>query len=195
MQFSATNEELSGGIVVVKPEALDFWDTSQSHTHYSSVVANHVDTDIPRRALLHVDLVLGARSQTASHRDLPEMIRQGNFREDLFYRLSVFPIEIPPLRERPEDIPLLVNYFVSKLSKRMRKDIKSVPKQAMEVLTNSRWKGNVRELANFIERAVILSQGEELKMHIAELQLSHSHTALPPPLPSMKPSGKSSSRH
>jgi len=116
----------------------------------------------------------------ASHRDLPEMIRQGNFREDLFYRLSVFPIEIPPLRERPEDIPLLVNYFVSKLSKRMRKDIKSIPRQAMEVLTISPWKGNVRELANFIERAVILSQGEELKVPIAELQISHSHSASAP---------------
>ena len=111
----------------------------------------------------------------ASHRDLPEMIRQGSFREDLFYRLSVFPIEIPPLRERPEDIPLLVNYFVSKLSKRMRKNIKSIPRQAMEVLTNSPWKGNVRELANFIERAVILSHGEELHVPMAELQLSHSH--------------------
>src|SRR5271169_5389616 len=94
----------------------------------------------------------------ASHRDLPEMIRQGSFREDLFYRLSVFPIEIPPLRERPEDIPLLVNYFVSKLSRRMRKNIRSIPRQAMDVLTNYPWKGNVRELANFIERAVILSR-------------------------------------
>jgi formate hydrogenlyase transcriptional activator len=100
----------------------------------------------------------------ASHRDLPEMIRQGSFREDLFYRLSVFPIEIPPLRERREDIPLLVNYFVSKLAKRMRKQIKSIPMQAMEVLTNCPWKGNVRELANFVERAVILSQGEELEI-------------------------------
>src|SRR5271165_4177071 len=111
----------------------------------------------------------------ASHRDLPEMIRQGSFREDLFYRLSVFPIEIPPLRARPEDIPLLVNYFVSKLSKRMRKEIRSIPKQAMEVLTNAPWKGNVRELANFIERAVILSHGEELEVPIAELQVSHFH--------------------
>jgi formate hydrogenlyase transcriptional activator len=110
----------------------------------------------------------------ASHRDLPEMIRQGSFREDLFYRLSVFPIEIPPLRERPEDIPLLVNYFVSKLSKRMRKNIKSIPRQAMEVLTDYPWKGNVRELANFIERAVILSHGEELEVPIAEFQASHS---------------------
>ncbi len=116
----------------------------------------------------------------ASHRDLPEMIRQGSFREDLFCRLSVFPIEIPPLRERPEDIPLLVNYFVSKLSKRMRKNIKSIPRQAMEVLTTSPWKGNVRELANFIERAVILSQGEELEVPIAELQVSHFHNVSSP---------------
>src|SRR5271165_670987 len=116
----------------------------------------------------------------ASNRDLPEMIQQGSFREDLFYRLSVFPIEIPPLRERPKDIPLLVNYLVSKLSRRMRKNIKSIPKQAMEVLTNSPWKGNVRELANFIERAVILSQGEELEVPIAELQVSHFHNVSSP---------------
>lgn len=116
----------------------------------------------------------------ASHRDLPEMIRQGSFREDLFYRLNVFPIEIPPLRERRDDIPLLVSYFVSKLSRRMRKNIKSIPKQEMEVLTNSPWKGNVRELANFIERAVILSHGEELEVPIAELQISHSHNAFSP---------------
>ena len=132
----------------------------------------------------------------ASHRDLFEMIRQGSFREDLFYRLSVFPIEIPPLRERPEDIPLLVNYFVSKLSKRMRKNIKSIPRQAMEVLTNSPWKGNVRELANFIERAVILSQRRRTRS--ANRRASKSlilATFRDRPLPSMKPSGKSSSRH
>ena len=116
----------------------------------------------------------------ASHRDILEMIQQGNFREDLFYRLSVFPIEIPPLRERPEDISLLVKYFVSKLSRRMRKNIKSIPRQAMEVLTNSPWKGNVRELANFIERAVILSQGEELEVPIAEFPASHSRNVSSP---------------
>jgi formate hydrogenlyase transcriptional activator len=125
-------------------------------------------------------LQVDVRLIAASHRDLPEMIRQGSFREDLFYRLSVFPIEIPPLRERPEDIPLLVNYFVSKLSKRMRKDIKSIPRQAMEVLTTYPWKGNVRELANFIERAVILSHGEELEVPIAELQASHSRSVSGP---------------
>ncbi|MGC2111344.1 MAG: sigma 54-interacting transcriptional regulator [Candidatus Korobacteraceae bacterium] len=110
------------------------------------------------------------RMIAATHRDLPAMIRDGHFREDLFYRLNVFPIEIPPLRERRDDIPLLVHYFVSKLARRMRKDIKTIPRQAMDALTNSAWPGNVRELANFIERAVILTRGEELQVPLSELR-------------------------
>ena len=108
----------------------------------------------------------------ATHRDLRAMIRDEEFREDLFYRFNVFPIEIPPLRERREDIPLLVNYFVSKVSGRMGKHITSIPKQAMEILTSCPWKGNIRELANFIERAVILSRGTELEVPISELPTS-----------------------
>src|SRR5208337_3852888 len=115
---------------------------------------------------IHVDVRLIA----ATHRDLGAMIREEKFREDLFYRFNVFPIEIPPLRERREDIPLLVNYFVSKLSRRMRRQIRSIPRQAMEMLTNCPWKGNIRELANFLERAVILTRGEELEVPIAELR-------------------------
>jgi len=117
---------------------------------------------------IHVNVRLIA----ATHRDLGAMIREEKFREDLFYRFNVFPIEIPPLRERREDIPLLVNYFVSKLSGRMGKQIRSVPRQAMEMLTNCPWKGNVRELANFLERAVILTRGDELEVPIAELRPS-----------------------
>lgn len=105
----------------------------------------------------------------ATHRDLRSMIRDEEFREDLFYRFNVFPIEIPPLRERREDIPLLVNYFVSKLSNRMGRQIRSVPKRAMEIMTSCPWKGNIRELANFIERAVILSRGPELEVPVSEL--------------------------
>jgi formate hydrogenlyase transcriptional activator len=112
---------------------------------------------------------VNVRMIAATHRDLPAMIRDGKFREDLFYRLNVFPIEIPPLRERRDDIPLLVNYFVSTLSRRMGKQIESISANAMEVLTNHPWRGNVRELANFIERAVILSHGDELQVPIAEL--------------------------
>jgi formate hydrogenlyase transcriptional activator len=115
---------------------------------------------------------VNVRLIAATHRDLPGMIREENFREDLFYRFNVFPIEIPPLRERREDIPLLVNYFVSKVAGRMRRQIKSIPKRAMEVLTNCPWKGNIRELANFIERAVILTRGEELEVPVNELATS-----------------------
>ena len=122
---------------------------------------------------------IDVRMIAATHRDLPGMIRDGKFREDLFYRLNVFPIEIPPLRERRDDIPLLVNYFVSTLSRRMGKQIDSVPEQGMEVLSNHPWRGNVRELANFIERAVILSQGDELQVPIAELNASHGRGLAP----------------
>ncbi len=115
---------------------------------------------------------VNVRLIAATHRDLRAMIKEEKFREDLFYRFNVFPIEIPPLRERREDIPLLVNYFASKLSRRMRKQINSISMQAMEILTNCPWKGNVRELANFIERAVILTRGEELEVSIAELRSS-----------------------
>ena len=115
---------------------------------------------------------VNVRLIAATHRDLPAMIRDEKFREDLFYRFNVFPIEIPPLRERREDIPLLVNYFVSKVAGRMRRQIKSIPKRAMEVLTNCPWKGNIRELANFIERAVILTRGDELEVPVAELATS-----------------------
>jgi formate hydrogenlyase transcriptional activator len=115
---------------------------------------------------------VNVRLIAATHRDLSAMIRDEKFREDLFYRVNVFPIEIPPLRERREDIPLLVNYFVSKVAGRMRRQIKSIPKRAMEMLTNCPWKGNIRELANFIERAVILTRGEELEVPVHELATS-----------------------
>ena len=105
----------------------------------------------------------------ATHRDLSAMISEEKFREDLFYRFNVFPIEIPPLRERREDIPLLVSHFVYECARKMRKQIASVPTQTMDMLTNAAWPGNVRQLANFIERAVILSPGEELIVPVSEL--------------------------
>ena len=120
---------------------------------------------------------VNVRMIAATHRDLSAMIRDEKFREDLFYRLNVFPIEIPPLRERREDIPLLVNYFVSKFSRRMRKQITSISAATLEALTNNPWRGNVRELANFIERAVILSPGEELKVPPGALLVEYRNTA------------------
>ena len=124
---------------------------------------------------IHVDVRLIA----ATHRDLPGMMRDNLFREDLFYRLNVFPIEIPPLRERREDIPLLVHYFVARLSRRMQKRIRTIPKQAMEALVSAPWPGNVRELENFIERCVIVTQGDELTVPSPELQRSLPPTAAP----------------
>jgi len=113
----------------------------------------------------------------ATHRNLRSMIRNNQFREDLFYRLNVCPIEIPPLRERREDIPLLVHYFVLRLSRQMQRRIKSVPKQAMEALVNHDWPGNIRELENFIERSVIFTQGDELNVPCAELKKASVHSA------------------
>jgi len=117
------------------------------------------------------------RLVAATHRDLRAMIRNNQFREDLFYRLNVCPIEIPPLRERRGDIPLLVHYFVLRFSRQMQRRIKSVPKQAMEALANHDWPGNIRELENFIERCVIFTQGEELNVPCAELKKASSRAA------------------
>lgn len=105
----------------------------------------------------------------ATNRNLEKMIQEGQFRSDLYYRLNVFPIKIPPLRRRVGDIPLLVNYFVAKHARRMNKTITVIPPEAMEALTKWRWPGNVRELENFIERAVILTHGNTLRVPLAEL--------------------------
>ncbi len=102
------------------------------------------------------------RILAATNRDLINLIANGEFREDLYYRLNVFPIEIPPLRERQSAIPLLARHFVMKFGKRIGKKIESIPQKAMTALQNYHWPGNVRELENIIERAVITSQGKQL---------------------------------
>jgi formate hydrogenlyase transcriptional activator len=105
-----------------------------------------------------------ARIVAATNRDLGKMAASGEFRRDLFYRLNVFPIVVPPLRERTEDLPLLVQYFLMKYSRRMKKTITSVPPEAMQAIVKYSWPGNVRELEHLIERAVILSAGPDLKV-------------------------------
>jgi len=106
----------------------------------------------------------------ATHRNLRAMIQNNQFREDLYYRLNVFPVEVPPLRERREDIPLLVHYFVARLASRMQKKIKVISADVMHALVNASWPGNIRELENFIERCVILSQGEQLVVPLPEVK-------------------------
>jgi PAS domain S-box-containing protein len=106
----------------------------------------------------------------ATNRDLAEAVRQNEFRSDLYYRLNVFPIRVPPLRDRQEDIPLLVDYFVQKFAGRMKKSITSIPKRTMDALMGWEWPGNVRELENFIERSVILTQGSVLVAPLSEME-------------------------
>lgn len=116
---------------------------------------------------------VNVRMIAATNRNLAKMVAEHEFRSDLYYRLRVFPIEIPPLRERREDIPVLVNYFVHKHSRRMNRQIATVPPETMEILCQWNWPGNVRELENFMERAVILTQGPILRAPLSELSVSH----------------------
>ena len=115
---------------------------------------------------IHVNVRLIA----ATNRDLAKMVAEKQFRSDLFYRLKVFPIFAPPLRERAADIPILVRHFVSRHARRMGKTIETIPPEAMAALVAWKWPGNIRELENFLERAVILSRGPQLHVPLAELE-------------------------
>jgi len=110
----------------------------------------------------------------ATHRDLAKMVKQQTFREDLYYRLKVFPLAVPPLRDRTQDIPQLVRHFASRYARKMNKKIESIPPEAMDTLVRYNWPGNVRELQNFIERAVILSRTPILHAPVGELEPSET---------------------
>ena len=121
------------------------------------------------------------RVVAATNRDLGQMVEEQKFRSDLYYRLKVFPITLPPLRERAEDIPALVRHFAQKFALRMKKRIETIPAEAMKALQAYPWPGNVRELENFIERAVILTSGSDLRAPLSELK-----SMSPPPNGSLK---------
>jgi len=132
---------------------------------------------------IHTD----SRLIAATNRDLKRMVQEKNFRSDLYYRLNVFPIRVPALRERPEDIPLLVGYFAQQISRRIGRAIESIPSETMNALVRYHWPGNIRELQNVIERAVIVSRGPVLTVDVAELnthndapscESSHDHKSL-----------------
>lgn len=138
------------------------------------------------RRVIPVDV----RVIAATNRDLTEMVAHREFRSDLYYRLNVFPIVIPPLRERREDIPLLVRYFTNKIACRMNRHIESIPNETLQRLTQLPWMGNVRELENVIERAVILTRGPVLNLPVSELQYHLSPVSWkspPPPAPVKAP--------
>jgi len=111
-----------------------------------------------------------ARLVAATNRDLAAMVEEREFRADLYYRLNVFPITVPPLRDRPDDIPLLVRYFVQQYARRMNRRITAIPSETLAALTRYHWPGNIRELQNFIERAVILTRGATLEAPVRELK-------------------------
>jgi formate hydrogenlyase transcriptional activator len=119
------------------------------------------------------------RLVAATNRDLEKMVADRHFRNDLYYRLNVFPIHIPPLRERPEDIPLLVRYFTQKYARRMEKQIDSIPSAALNKIMGWHWPGNIRELENFVERAVILTRGATLQFPLDELKNGGAKSAAP----------------
>jgi formate hydrogenlyase transcriptional activator len=124
-------------------------------------------------------LKVDARVVAATNRNLAEMVGKGSFRSDLFYRLNVFPISLPPLRDRPEDIPALASHFVERTARRLRKTITDIPAESMRALCRYHWPGNVRELANVIERGVILSPGPELRISGVDLEATESGHSAP----------------
>jgi formate hydrogenlyase transcriptional activator len=117
---------------------------------------------------IHADV----RVIAATHRNLAQHVEEGRFRADLFYRLSVFPIVVPPLRERPEDIPRLIQHFTRRFAQQLNRKIDVIPSAAMEILVRYSWPGNIRELQNFVERAVILSHGAVLEPPLSELRFN-----------------------
>jgi formate hydrogenlyase transcriptional activator len=125
-------------------------------------------------------LKVSVRLVAATNRDLARIVREGQFRSDLFYRLNIFPIVVPPLRERIEDIPKLVRYFTQKYALRLNKKITSIPADAIEAMCHYQWPGNIRELENFIERAIILSRTTELELPMGELRARDESMAQQP---------------
>ncbi|EEY2191607.1 hypothetical protein DS040_003503, partial [Escherichia coli] len=109
---------------------------------------------------------VNVRVIAATNRDLWQMVEDRQFRSDLFYRLNVFPLELPPLRDRPEDIPLLAKHFTQKMARHMNRSIDAIPTEVLRQLMSWDWPGNVRELENVIERAVLLTRGNSLNLHL-----------------------------
>ena len=123
---------------------------------------------------LHYQCIYPKSLTCATNRNLDKMIADREFRSDLYYQLNVFPIRIPPLRERREDIPVLARYFAQKFAQQMEKQIETIPSATMKALMEWEWPGNVRELGNFIERAVILTRGGSLDGAAARLGINRT---------------------
>jgi formate hydrogenlyase transcriptional activator len=123
---------------------------------------------------------VSVRLLAATNRDLHEMVEEKQFRGDLYYRLNVFPLIVPALRDRRQDIPLLARYFAQQLARRLDKNIETIPTETITALSRYDWPGNIRELENYVERAVILTQGTALDVPLAELK-PRAGDKIPPP--------------
>ncbi|MFZ0800363.1 MAG: PAS domain S-box protein [Terriglobales bacterium] len=152
-----------GSVRWVRVLAVPMWGKGETRRWHMALVQDITERRQSEEAI--ASLVIAA-----TNRDLADSVRENEFRSDLYYRLNVFPIRVPPLRERREDIRLLVEHFVQKFARRMNKSITSIPKRTMDGLMGWDWPGNVRELENFIERSVILTQGSVLVSPSSELK-------------------------
>lgn len=171
--FRALFDNSHDAIEVIDPATMRFLDVNGKEC---------LDLGYTREELLEMTVyeidpqaTLDFRLIAATNRDLACEVTQNQFRSDLFYRLHVFPVRIPPLRERRDDIPLLVEHFVQKIARRMGKSITSIPARAMDALAAGHWPGNVRELENFIERSVILTNGSVLAVPLNELEIPETY--------------------
>ncbi len=160
--------EIADGGTVFLDEIGDI--SLKTQTDLLRVLQDHQITRIGSTQPIQVDF----RCIAATHRNLEQLIAEGSFRPDLYYRLNVFRIELPPLRQRPDDIPLLVEHFVRKFSQQMNKPIVRVAPEAMALLQAHPWPGNVRELENAVERAMVVAQGPELRVQDFTLKLQDS---------------------
>lgn len=137
---------------------------------FGSIRFNPLPFEIISRITIHLSHV------PSTNRDLKKMVADREFRSDLYYRLNVFPIHLPPLRERPEDIPLLAKAFTFKIARRLGRNIDSIPAETLRILSNMEWPGNVRELENVIERAVLLTRGNVLQLSLPDIALPEPET-------------------
>lgn len=142
---------------------------------FQSKLLRVIQEKVIRRIGDNANRPVDIRVVAATNRDLPRLVREGVFREDLFYRLSVIDVFIPPLRDRREDIQTMVDYFLQEMNKRLKKNVKSVSDEAMTILTAYSWPGNVRELRNSLERAVVLSGHDVLQPEDFPLAYEHYH--------------------
>ena len=155
--------EMKRGLVEVADGGTLFLDEiAELTTGLQGMLLRFIEEKAFRRVGGTEDLTVDARVIAATNRDLEEAVEEGRFREDLYYRLGVVPVEIPPLRDRPSDIPLLAKHFVQLYVGELGKPVRRIAPEAMELLTQHEWPGNVRELKNAVERAVLLAEGEEI---------------------------------